>query len=108
MTKAARIRALYAEGHTVKMIAEVVGCRQEYVRVCAQQRVGGPSKADRTYQPEKRAREAWRYQNDPDYRARRNANSRDCKRRKRLDPEYRERDNAYMREWNKRKREARA
>lgn len=85
MTKADRIRALYAEGRTIKQIAEIVGCREEYARVCAQQRVNGRySAADVRYAPEKAARQSWRYKTDPEFRARRNAASRSSKRRKRV------------------------
>ena len=35
MTKADQIRYLYGKGYSVKEIASVVGCRAEYVRVCA-------------------------------------------------------------------------
>ena len=50
ISKAQRIRALYAQGKTCNEIAEIVGCRPEYARVCAQQRVGGAdSNADTAY-----------------------------------------------------------
>lgn len=52
MTKSEQIRDLYAKGCTVKEIASVVGCREEYVRVCARQRKDGkPSNADLKYMP---------------------------------------------------------
>lgn len=38
MTKAARIRELYAQGKSTSAIAEIVGCSAGYVRVCARQR----------------------------------------------------------------------
>jgi len=46
MTKADQIRALYAKGYSVREIAGVIGCREEYVRVCARQRANGVSKAE--------------------------------------------------------------
>jgi transposase len=50
MTKADRIRALYAEGLSTSEIAEIVGCGTPYVRVCARQRKnGGYSEIDRRY-----------------------------------------------------------
>ena len=50
ISKAQRIRALYAQGKTCREIADIVGCRPEYARVCAQQRVGGAdSNADTAY-----------------------------------------------------------
>ncbi len=49
MTKADRIRELYATGLDVNAIAERVGCRSEYVRVCARQRANGLSRADKKY-----------------------------------------------------------
>jgi transposase-like protein len=57
-TKSDRIRALYAEGKSVAEIAEIVGCRPEYVRVAARQRAGGKrGVADVNYRP--RIMEAW-------------------------------------------------
>jgi len=44
MTKADRIRTLYAAGKDSKEIAELVGCHPDYVRVAARQRVGGKSR----------------------------------------------------------------
>lgn len=41
MTKAQRIRELYAKGYTPPEIAKIVGCLDSYARVCARQRVGG-------------------------------------------------------------------
>lgn len=46
MSKAARIRELYAQGKTCKEIAGIIGCKVEYARICAQQRgtkAAGPS-----------------------------------------------------------------
>jgi hypothetical protein len=50
-TKADQIRALYATGRlSTSEIAERVGCRVEYVRVCARQRKNGEvSEIDRRY-----------------------------------------------------------
>ena len=45
MTKADRIRKLYASGLAVKEIAEMVKCRPEYVRVAARQRADGKRSA---------------------------------------------------------------
>jgi len=57
MTKAAEIRRLYAKGYTVKEISAVIGCSEEYVRVCSRQRANGLGKADLKYsaKPEVRA-----------------------------------------------------
>jgi hypothetical protein len=50
MTKADRIRALYAEGLSTSEIAEEVECLPEYVRVVARQRKNsGTSEIDRRY-----------------------------------------------------------
>jgi hypothetical protein len=50
MTKADQIRALYATGLSTSEVAERVGCRTEYVRVCARQRKdGGASEIDKRY-----------------------------------------------------------
>lgn len=47
MNKAKTIRGLYDAGNlTVKEIANIVGCRVEYVRTCARQRRNGRSNAD--------------------------------------------------------------
>lgn len=46
MSKAARIRELYADGKTTAVIATIVGCRPEYVRVAGRQRKDGMSKSD--------------------------------------------------------------
>lgn len=37
-SKAQRIRALKAAGHSNKEIARIIGCREEYVRACQQDR----------------------------------------------------------------------
>lgn len=52
MSKAQRIRELYAHGYSIKQVAEIVGCRDSYVRTCARQRVleGGRSIADIRYE----------------------------------------------------------
>ncbi len=50
MTKAAKIREMYAAGRSVNDIAEIVECLPEYVRVVARQRTyRGQSAADRKY-----------------------------------------------------------
>lgn len=41
MSKAQRIRALYAQGKSTREIADEIGCADSYVRVCARQRVPG-------------------------------------------------------------------
>ena len=76
-SKAARIRALYAQGKSTGEISEIVGCRIEYVRVAARQRVEvGPSEIDRRYLMRKYGgdtlAEAWRnaWANDPKHRDR--------------------------------------
>lgn len=49
-TKADRIRKLYAAGFSVQEVARIVGCRDEYVRVCARQRADGRrSEIDKRY-----------------------------------------------------------
>jgi hypothetical protein len=74
MTKAERIRKLYADGFlSVKEIAALVGCRPEYVRVSARQRAGGRrSTSDQNYEAagyEKGNREAARAARRAAYRA---------------------------------------
>lgn len=50
MTKADRIRTLYAAGKSVREICETVGCGDSYVRVAARQRKNGKqSECDRAY-----------------------------------------------------------
>lgn len=50
MSKAQKIRELYAKGLTTAQIAKRVGCLDSYVRVCARQRVDGkPSEHDRNF-----------------------------------------------------------
>lgn len=50
MTKAERIRELYAKGLSTREIADTVGCLTSYVRVCARQRAeSGTSKIDARY-----------------------------------------------------------
>lgn len=50
ISKAQRIRKLYAAGKTCNEIAQIVGCLPEYARVCAQQRRKGRlSRADEAY-----------------------------------------------------------
>lgn len=80
MTKADKIRELYALGWATSKIAAEVGCRVEYVRVCAQQRRDGRmSRADRKYLPTANEVRKNRYATDPSARHRRlatNARSR--------------------------------
>jgi hypothetical protein len=85
VSKAARIRELYALGIPNRDIAAQVGCSMEYVRVAARQRVlaGGRSEADQRYygthadQVRTWKREYMllyqreRYANDPEFRRRR-------------------------------------
>ena len=75
MTKAERIRALYEIGeYTTREIADVIGCRTEYVRVVARQRKGGSfSEHDAAYLMKKYGgntiHDAWRNRSrDPDWR----------------------------------------
>lgn len=49
MNKAEKIRELYAQGLSTREIAGIVGCRTEYVRVVARQRVNGSSHIERRY-----------------------------------------------------------
>lgn len=49
MTKAERIRTLYAAGKSIREIADIIGCSDSYVRVAARQRTNGSSKHDRAY-----------------------------------------------------------
>lgn len=60
MTKADRIRKLYATGkYTTRQIADIVGCGVPYVRTAARQRVDGhESKSDLAYRPIKRRQRA--------------------------------------------------
>lgn len=58
MTKASKIRSLYYAGLSIKDIAAEVGCRPEYVRVVARQRMGGGvSHVDRRYERSSLGRE---------------------------------------------------
>ena len=116
MSMAREIRALVAEhgDWTTKQIAAIVGCRPEYVRVCARQRntASGRSAIDDRYHQKfikenGCAPDTYRYRTDPTYRARRLA----CFRRwrwKRIanDSTWRARTNARQRAWEARKREA--
>ena len=82
VSKAQKIRALYAEGKTCNEIAQIVGCLPEYARVCAQQRGKGHwySKADATYELRRNGGKTFkearrigrkkRYQTDAVYRKR--------------------------------------
>ena len=49
MTKSDRIKALYAQGKSTREIADIVGCHDSYVRVCARQRVPGGHNPDKDY-----------------------------------------------------------
>ena len=81
MSKAARIRELYAKGVGCTEIARIIGCRPEYARVCAQQRVHkGKSNSDKRYLSDpdvaerrrkwRREYSKWRYHTDPSFRRR--------------------------------------
>jgi uncharacterized protein YjcR len=61
MSKAARIRELYAQGYETREIADLVGCSPEYVRVAGRQRRDGKSVAQIAYEA-----------SHPDYIERRN------------------------------------
>lgn len=50
MSKAARIRELYAQGLGTGEIADLVGCKKEYVRVAGRQRRDGKSVAQIAYE----------------------------------------------------------
>jgi hypothetical protein len=86
MTKADQIRDLYAKGYSVKEIAGVIGCREEYVRVCARQRANGQSKAElkwmrnnrEKYLAQRRERDRKRYREDAEFRRRQIESSRRC------------------------------
>ena len=81
MTKAQRIRELYAQGKTCGEIAALIGCRVEYARVCAQQRAKGESRADKNWKVnaadhirrQRREKWRWRYATDPVFRERHKA-----------------------------------
>ena len=82
-TKAARIRALYAEGKTCKEIAAIVGCLPAYARVYARQRQpGAGSHADRKWREgdhyKAYQREYWarRWREDAEFRQRITGNKR--------------------------------
>lgn len=108
MSKAARIRALYAEGRSTREIAAIVGCRPEYVRVAGRQRKHGPAPADQRYRVSPKGQASLearyqkfiqRYRSDPEFRKRLNARKAESWReRYRSDPAYRERLCARMRE----------
>ena len=77
MSKAAKIKQLYAQGMSVAQIAEIIGCDPAYVRVCARQRIiGGMSVHDIAWQRTdaylkiKRERRLERYWSDPEFRQR--------------------------------------
>lgn len=108
MTKAEKIRALYAKDNkTTGEIAKIVGCGPEYVRVVARQRVDrGKSESDKRYILRRFGDWSayWRYMNEgrdkeavAAYRAK----------RWREDPEYRRRKYERTARWHARKRELR-
>ena len=94
MTKSDRIRYLMAKGYATRVIAEIVGCRPEYVRTAGRQRKNGPSKADRTYllkrYKSKTLKEAWQKRSAENY----------------SDPAYYERHKTYQAQSYRRKRDA--
>lgn len=63
MSKAQRIRDLYAQRKTCGEIAKIIGCRVEYARVCAQQRgtkaIDGRSKAEWAYIKKRYGTDDW-------------------------------------------------
>ncbi len=79
MSKAAQIRKLYAQGLGTREIADLVGCRVEYVRVAGRQRnlPGGVSVAQAKYEAnnpdyvERRKKAHQRYRQTPAARKRR-------------------------------------
>ena len=89
MSKAARIRELYAHGLSTREIAERVGCRTEYVRTAARQRANGPSIHDRAWWSSEASKQSKR-----DY----------CRERRRSDPQYVEARRESNRRWRERKR----
>ena len=111
VSKADQIRALAAQGHTPRVIAELVwglasdaaykdvDRKMAYVRVTLRQRKGGTSKNDKTYKKKKfgaaTIREAWRiehairYANNPAYRAKQAARLRASRQRKKAEREAR-------------------
>lgn len=63
-TKSDQIMALYDGVRTTKQIAEIVGCRPEYVRVVARQRKGsGSSEIDLRYRASPLWRACWQRSN---------------------------------------------
>ncbi len=50
MTKAYKIRLLYAQGKSTREIADALGCSTEYVRVCSRQRVIGGYDPNKNYE----------------------------------------------------------
>ena len=103
ISKAQRIRALYAQGKTCNEIAEIVGCRPEYVRVCAQQRVAGAnSNADNAYRT--RVYGSMEAYNEA-MRPKKRAASLEYYHQKRRDPEWMERMRTYWRDQSRRRRQ---
>ena len=103
MTKAERIRQLAAHGiFSTKEIAGIVAdefgsCLPEYVRVCARQRVSGPSVADQRYD-EKYIGQYGVTQDGHRYRINPERRLRSIKSASRWQRENRDRYNAYERE----------
>lgn len=90
VSKAQRIRKLYAQGKNCNEIAEIVGCLPEYARVCAQQRSRGQlSRADEAYLMRR-----YGGKNVQEATARRHAEDM-------ANPVKRKKRNAYMRVYNK-------
>ena len=91
ISKADRIRSLLKQGYSTKVIADIVGCRDEYVRAVRQRtdEDGNPitGKACLAWQhanrEKRRLRNKERYHTDPEYRARSLAASKRWHRQKR-------------------------
>jgi DNA invertase Pin-like site-specific DNA recombinase len=75
MSKAERIRKLFAKGKSTTEIAKIVGCTTTYARVCARQRINGQSVWDKAYNTSDKEKERRaklfreRYHGDPKFRA---------------------------------------
>lgn len=69
MTKKAEILHLLSKGHSTREVAEIVGCRSEYVRVASRQRgAAGTSQHDKNYYQRNRTErdayvKAWKARN---------------------------------------------
>lgn len=104
LSKAARIRALYAKGKSTTQIAGTVGCSVTYARVCARQRIleSGRSVFDVAYSPGYQKR---RYHTDKAYRKKHLAVMSKYKANlRKTDPEWRARDIARCAAYRARKR----